>query len=74
MDVLGHDDIAHQEESVAVAHRPEHLDENISGANRAQEGHASITREGNEMEVAAPVVANELDSHENAKQVKTPTL
>ena len=42
---------------------PKNLNESILGANRAQQGQASIASEGNEMEMAASVVANEFVGH-----------
>ena len=59
MDVLRHDDVAHQGEAVAVTRLTENMDENISGANRAQQGQASVTSKRNEMQTTASIVANE---------------
>jgi hypothetical protein len=70
MDVLRHDDIAHQGKSVAVAYLAENLDEDISGANRAQQGQASITGERNEMQMAVPVVVNEFVAYKRSEKSK----
>jgi hypothetical protein len=63
MEMLRHDDVAHQGEPVPVAHLPQSVDENASGANRAQQGQASVTSERIEMQMAASVVANEFVGH-----------
>jgi tetratricopeptide (TPR) repeat protein len=63
MDMFRHDDVAHQAEAVPVAHLAENLHENISGANGAQQGQASLASESNEMQMAAPIVADEFVGH-----------
>jgi hypothetical protein len=63
VNVLGHDNISDQRKSVAVAHLTKNLDKNILGANRTQKRQTSIAGEGNEMQMAAPVVANEFVGH-----------
>jgi len=62
MDVLGHDHIAHQGETIAVTHVIQNADENASGANRAQQQQSPVTTERDEMQIAAPV-ASELVGH-----------
>jgi hypothetical protein len=69
VNVIGHNDIAHQRETVAIARLAENLDENISGANGAQQRQASIASEGDEMKMPVPVVANEFADH--GKQEKS---
>lgn len=64
MDVLGHDHVTDEGEAVPVADFAKHLHEDIPGANRAEQRQASIAGEGNEMQMAAPVVANEFVGHE----------
>ncbi len=68
--MLGHDDVAHQGKAVAVPHLTENLDEDIFGVNRAQQGQASIAGEGNEVQMAASVVANEFVSHGRKEKSK----
>jgi hypothetical protein len=63
MDVLRHDHVAGQGKPIAVAHLAKNLNENISGANRAQQGQALITRERNEMQMPLTVVADEFVGH-----------
>ena len=70
MDVLRHDYVAHQGEAIAIPHLTEDLDENISGANRAQQGQASIASERNEMQMTVPVVANEFVGHGTKEKSK----
>jgi hypothetical protein len=70
MDVLGHDYVAHQGESEAVARLAKNLDEGVSSANRAQKGQSPIASERDEMEMAAAVVANEFVGHESSDKSK----
>jgi len=70
VDVLWHDDVTYKGEPVAVAHLTEDLDETISGSNRAQRGQASIASERNEMQMAAPVVANKFMGHGTKEKSK----
>jgi hypothetical protein len=70
LDVLRHNDVTHQGEAVTVTHLAKNLDENISGANRAQQRQASITGERNEMQMAASIVPNELDGHGKKEKSK----
>ncbi len=63
-DVLGHDNVTHVGKPLAVPQFAKNLDENISGANRAQQGQVSITSENDEMQMAASVVANEFVGHD----------
>jgi hypothetical protein len=70
MDVLRHDDVAHQGEAVAVTHLAKNMDENLSGADRAQKRQASIASEGNEMQMVASIVANEFVGHEREEKSK----
>jgi hypothetical protein len=70
VDVLGHDDVAHQRETVTVAHVAKNLDKDISGVNRTQQRYASIAGEGNEMQMAATVVANKLVGHGRQEKSK----
>src|ERR1700680_4717928 len=72
-DVLRHDYVAHQGEAIAIPHLTEDLDENISGANRAQQGQASIASERNEMQMTVPVVANEFVGHGTKEKSKPRT-
>lgn len=65
-----HDDIAHQAEAVPVPHLTENLDEDISDANGTQKGQAPVTSEGNEMQMAASVVAKEFMGHGSAEKSK----
>ena len=53
----------HKGESVAVARFAENLDKRISSANGAQKRQAPIASEGDEMKMAASVMANEFVSH-----------
>ena len=70
MDVLRHDDVAHQGEAVAIAHLAKNINKNISGTNGAQKGQASIASERNEMQMAASVVANEFVGHGREEKSK----
>jgi hypothetical protein len=72
--VLRHDHVVHQGESVTVTHLAKKLDKNISGANRAQQGQSSITSESNEMQVAESVAATKFVDHGIAREFKTPAL
>ena len=63
--MLGHDYVAHQRESVAVARLPENLDEGVSGANGAQKRQPPIACEGDEMQMSVAVVANEFVAMED---------
>ena len=66
-----HDDATYKGEAVALTHLAENLNEDISGANRAQQGQASIAGERNEVQMAASVVANEFAGH--GRRVKSKT-
>ena len=70
MNVLGHDDVAHKGESVAVACFAQDLDKRVSSANGAQEWKTPISSEGDEMEMAASVMANEFVSHGKKEKSK----
>jgi len=70
MDVLGHDHVAHQRESIAVARFAENPDERVPGANRAQKRQAPIAGEGDEMQMAAPVMTNEFMGHGTKEKSK----
>ena len=72
MDVLGHDHIAHQGETIAVTHVIQNADENASGANRAQQRQSPVTTERDEMQMAVTVVADEFVGH--GGKGKSPTL
>jgi hypothetical protein len=65
-----HDDVAHQGETVAITHLAMNRDESISGANRPQKGQTSIASEGNEMQMAASIVANEFIGHGTEQKSK----
>ena len=67
--MFGHDDVAHQRESVAVTRFAENMDEGVSGAHRAQKGKSPIASEGDEMEMAVSVMANKFVS--NRKKEKS---
>jgi len=56
VDVFRHSDVAYQREAIAIAHLVQIRDENIPGANRAQQRQASLTTECDEMEMPAPGV------------------
>ena len=51
-----HSDVAYQREAIAIAHLVQIRDENLPGANRAQQRQASLTTECDEMEMPAPGV------------------
>jgi hypothetical protein len=70
MNVLGHDDITHQGEAVAIAHFAKNMYKSISGANRAQKRQAPIAGEGHEMQMTASVAANEVVGHGKQEQSK----
>ena len=57
VDMLRHDDVTHQGEPVTVAHFVKNMDESISSANRAQQRQASVTTEGDEMQMVLSVPA-----------------
>jgi len=59
VDVFRHSDVAYQREAIAIAHLVQIRDENIPGANRAQQRQASLTTECDEMEMPAPGVPNQ---------------
>ena len=71
MNVLWHDNIAYERESVAVARFAQNLSKSISSANGAQKGQSSIARECNEMEMASSVMTNEFVSHEQEVKILT---
>ena len=52
---------------------PEPVAMSSPSANRAQQRKTSIVSEGDEMQMAAPVVANDFVGH-GKKKIKTPTL
>jgi hypothetical protein len=61
--MFGHHDVTRQREAPAIAHLVLNLDENIPGANRAQQWQARVTTEGDEMEMAASIMADQLFAH-----------
>jgi hypothetical protein len=63
MNVIRHDDVAHEGELVAVPDLAENLDKHIPGADRTQQRHAAITTEGNDVKMPAPVDASEFVGH-----------
>jgi hypothetical protein len=71
MNVLWHDNIAYERESVAVARFAQNLNKSISIGNGAQKGQSSVARECNEMEIASSVMTNELVSHEQKVKILT---
>jgi hypothetical protein len=70
VNVLRHDDVAHQGEAVAVTHLAKNSDEHISGPNRAQKGQASIAGERNEVQMSSSIVANEFVGHRTQEKSK----
>lgn len=68
--MLGHDHVTHQRESVAVARFAENLNEGVSSSNGAQKRQPPIASESDEMQMAAPVVANEFVGHGDSDQSK----
>jgi hypothetical protein len=70
MNVLGHHDLAHEREAIAVAGFAKNLNKRISRANRAQQGQASMASESDEMKMTAAVVANEIVSHGKKEKSK----
>ena len=72
VNVLWHDDISDQRESVAVAHFAQNLHEKIFGANRSKQRQAPITTAGDEVEMTLPVPASQSFGHGN--RTKNPAL
>jgi hypothetical protein len=72
MDMLRHDDVTDEGEAVTIADFAKHMDENIPCSNRTQKRPAPIASERNEMQMAAPVVANEFVSHGEEKSKPRP--
>ena len=70
MDVLRHDDVTYKGEAVAVAYLAQNLDENISGANRAQQRQTPVTSTRNKMQMTAAVVAHEFVGHGTKEKSK----
>jgi len=52
VNVIGHDDVAHEHESVAVAHLAQNLHEQILRARRGKQGQSPVTAARNKVEVA----------------------
>jgi hypothetical protein len=63
VNVLGHDDISGQGESVAVAHSAENLHEEIPGARGSEQGESTVATAGNEMQVVLTVAATQSFGH-----------
>lgn len=57
MNVIGHDDVTGQRETVAVAHVTENLDEQVFGAFVRKQGQASVATASNEMQMAQSIAA-----------------
>ena len=70
MDVLGHHHISDKREAEAVSDLAENLNESIPSASRAQERHAPVTTERDEMKMPAPVNPNEFVGHGGEKTPK----
>jgi hypothetical protein len=68
--MFGHDHVTYQRESVAVARLTENLNKGVSSANGAQKRQPPKASEGDEMQMAAPVVANEFVGHESSDKSK----
>jgi len=60
--------------SITITHLIQNFDENIPGMNRAQERQAPVTTEGDEMEMAVPVVTNQSLLVMGRREHQTPTL
>lgn len=72
VDMLGHNHVTHQREAETFPYLVQDLDEDGSGAGRAQQWQATITRERNEVQMAVPIVTDELSSHEGKAQNPDP--
>jgi hypothetical protein len=70
VDVLRHDDIAHEGESIVVAGLAKNLDKGVSSANRAQQRQASIASEGDKVQMAASIMADEFVGHGKKEKSK----
>jgi len=70
VNVSRHDHVTDERKTVAVPNLAKNLNESIPGANRTQERYTPVTTEGDEMKVAAAVVANEFVGHESSDKSK----
>jgi hypothetical protein len=74
MNVIRHDDVAHEGELVAVPDSAENLDKHIPGADRTQQRHAAITTEGNDVMMPAPLDASKFVGHRGERhQIPDPS-
>ena len=72
VDVVGHDDVAHQCKAVAVAHFAQNLHKQILRARGGKQGQSSVTAARNEMEVAQSIPAPQSLGHEPSHQKPRP--
>jgi hypothetical protein len=63
MDVLGHNHITNDDESIALAHLLQHRQEEVTAARVAEQWLSAITTASNEMEVPAAIVTLEIAPH-----------
>jgi hypothetical protein len=63
VNVVGHDDVARERESVAVAHLAQNLHEQILRTRRGKQGQPPVAAAGDEVEVAQSVPASQSFGH-----------
>jgi hypothetical protein len=69
--MLRHQNITHQHESVSFTHFSQHFHKKMARPNGSQERSSFVTAEGNEMQIAFPVVSSQISRHRRKEQ---PTL
>src|SRR5712692_5875982 len=67
MHMVGHDHIAHQQESILSPNSAELLDEHIPCPRCSEEGQPPVTTEGHKMKLTLPVVALQSRRHSTPK-------
>jgi hypothetical protein len=73
MNVVGHDNVAHQGKPVAIAHFSQNLHKQIPRVRRGQQGQSPIATEGDEMEMALSIPAMESSRHGKSNQKPRPS-
>ena len=72
VNVIGHDDVTSQRETVAVAHLAQKLDEQIPSVRGGKQGQPSVATAGDEVQVAQSVAA--VQSLRHGEGTKSPAL
>jgi hypothetical protein len=73
MNVVGHDDVAHQGKLVAIAHLSQNLRKQIPRVRRARQGQSPIATAGDEVKMALPTPAMKSFRHGESNQKPRPS-